>query len=89
MLRESGDGEGTGREIDNVLEEAVLEKVERILEEASRSKELLDSKEAAEFLRLPYSTFKRIAPSLPRHPITEQRFIYHRGELIEWVLSRR
>ncbi len=89
MLRESGNGEGIGRQIEEVLEEAVLEKVERILEEASRSKEILDSKETAEFLRLPYSTFKRIAPGLPRHPVTEQRFVYHRGELIEWVLSRR
>ena len=89
MLRGPGNGEGMGRQIERVLEEAVLETVERILEEASRSKEILDSKEAAEFLRLPYSTFKRIAPSLPRHPVTEQRFVYHRGELVEWVLARR
>jgi hypothetical protein len=89
MLREFGNGEDMGRHLEKVLEEAVLEKVERMLEEASRSKEILDSKEAAEFLRLPYSTFKQIAPSLPRHPVTEQRFVYHRRELIEWVLARR
>ena len=48
----------------------------------------MDAKEAADFLRIPYSQFKRIAVSIPRHAVTERRYVYYRGELIEWLLSR-
>jgi hypothetical protein len=34
----------------------------------------MNSEEAADFLGLPYSSFREIAPSLPRHAITPARF---------------
>ena len=42
----------------------------------------MNSEEAAEFLGLPYSSFREIAPSLPRHAITPARFGYLRRELL-------
>jgi hypothetical protein len=44
----------------------------------------MSSEEAAEFLGLPYSSFREIAPNLPRHAITPARFGYLRRELLAW-----
>jgi hypothetical protein len=44
----------------------------------------MSSEEAAEFLGLPYSSFREIAPTLPRHAITPARFGYLRRELLAW-----
>jgi hypothetical protein len=44
----------------------------------------MDSHQAAEFLSLPYSSFREIATNLPRHAITPARFGYLRRELLEW-----
>ena len=52
------------------------------------SRELMNAKEAADFLRMPYSEFRRLAPYLPRHLVTERRYVYHRKELLDWVLTR-
>jgi len=41
-----------------------------------------------EFLGLPYSSFREIAPNLPRHAITPARFGYLRRELLEWGKGR-
>ncbi len=41
------------------------------------------SEEAAEFLGLPYSGFREIAPDLPRRAITPARFGHLRHELLE------
>ncbi len=48
----------------------------------------MTSEEAAEFLGLPYSSFREIAPDLPRHAITPARFGYLRRELLEWGKDR-
>ena len=48
----------------------------------------MTSEEAAEFLGLPYSTFREIAPTLPRHAITPARFGYLRRELLAWGKGR-
>ncbi len=48
----------------------------------------MDSEEAAEFLGLPYSSFREIAPTLPRHAITPARFGYLRRELMAWGRER-
>jgi hypothetical protein len=48
----------------------------------------MDSHQAAEFLGLPYSSFREIAPSLPRHAITPARFGYLRRELLAWGRER-
>ncbi len=52
------------------------------------SRELMNAKEAAEFLNMPQSEFRRIAPELARLAISDRRFVYLRSELLEWVLSR-
>jgi len=48
----------------------------------------MGSEEAAEFLNLPYSSFREIAPTLPRHAITPARFGYLRRELLAWGRER-
>ena len=48
----------------------------------------MTSEEAAEFLGLPYSSFREIAPTLPRHAITPARFGYLRRELLAWGRKR-
>ena len=48
----------------------------------------MTSEEAAEFLSLPYSSFREIAPTLPRHAITPARFGYLRRELLAWGKDR-
>jgi hypothetical protein len=48
----------------------------------------MTSEEAAKFLGLPYSSFREIAPNLPRHAITPARFGYLRRELLAWGRER-
>jgi hypothetical protein len=48
----------------------------------------MNSEEAAEFLGLPCSSFREIAPSLPRHAITPARFGYLRRELLAHFRAR-
>ncbi len=57
-------------------------------QEPDEAKEVMDSKEAAKFLRLPYSSFRELAPTLPRHAVTPQRFVYIRKELLAWLMER-
>lgn len=74
--------------LDTFLEAAILEKVERVAEALVNGKEVMDAKEAAEFLRISESEFKRMAPGLPRHAVTERRYIYLRSELLAWLMGR-
>ena len=74
--------------LDTLLEAAILEKVERAAEALSSGKEVMNAKEAAAFLRISESEFKRMAPGLPRHAVTERRYIYLRSELLTWLLRR-
>jgi hypothetical protein len=57
-------------------------------QEPDEAREVMDAKEAAELLRLPYSSFREISPTLPRHALTPQRFVYLRRELLVWLLER-
>jgi hypothetical protein len=74
--------------LDTLLEAAILEKVERVAEALSSGREVMDAKQVADFLRISESEFKRMAPRLPRHAVTERRFIYLRSELLAWLLGR-
>jgi hypothetical protein len=74
--------------LDTLLEAAILEKVERIAEALAGGREVMDAKEAANFLRISESEFKRMAPRLPRHAVTERRYIYLRSELLAWLTRR-
>jgi hypothetical protein len=86
------------------LEEIVAERIagqaariaEELIREAFAATEFdpdevygfMNSEEAAEFLGLPYSSFREIAPDLPRHAITPARFGYLRRELLAWGRER-
>ena len=86
--------------LEELLAERIASEAVRIAEQRIReivSLEILDpdevygfmgSEEAAEFLGLPYSSFREIAPSLPRHAITPARFGYLRRELLAWGRER-
>ena len=68
--------------------EPLLESIDQLTASLHTSRELMNAKETADFLRMPYSEFRRLAPYLPRHRVTERRYVYHRKELLEWVLTR-
>jgi hypothetical protein len=74
--------------LDTLLEAAIREKVERVAEALASGREVMDAKQAASFLRISESEFKRMAPGLPRHAVTERRYIYLRSELLAWLLGR-
>ena len=74
--------------LDTLLEAAILEKVERVAAALASGREVMDAKEAADFLRISESEFKRMAPGLPRHAVTERRYIYLRSELLAWLTGR-
>jgi hypothetical protein len=48
----------------------------------------MTSEEAAEFLGIPYASFREIAPDLPRYAITPARYGYLRRELLAWGRER-
>lgn len=52
------------------------------------SREVMNAEEAADFLRMPYDSFRRIAADVPRHRVTERRYVYLRNELLEWLMRR-
>ena len=68
---------------------AIAERLEEHAEQLRSSRELRDAREAAEFLRLPYSEFKR-TPSSPHHAtlrLSQERafgvgFVSKRGNLV-------
>ncbi|MDQ4001819.1 MAG: hypothetical protein M3283_12635 [Actinomycetota bacterium] len=80
--------ERVAHEATRIAEERVKAMFPFAEQEPSEAKEVLSSKEAAEFLRLPYSSFREIAPTLPRHAVTPQRFVYLRSELLAWLVER-
>jgi hypothetical protein len=73
-----------------ILAAAVLKKLDDLVEDAARSREVMDAKEAADFLRLSPSEFRKLAAAgvIPRHPVNDKSYRYLRGELLEWVRRR-
>ena len=96
MLQEAGRENGRTSTLEELVAERIAGEAARIAEERVREivslSELdpdevlgfMSSEEAAEFLGLPYASFREIAPNLPRHAITPARFGYLRRELLEW-----
>ncbi len=80
--------ERIAREAVRIAEERVRELVSMSEFDADEVLGFMSSEEAAEFLGLPYSSFREIAPSLPRHAITPARFGYLRAELLAWGRDR-
>lgn len=75
---EAGPGKPTG----------LVAALERLAGQMAEQRAWMDSKEAAEFIGMPLDEFKRIAPTLPRHKITDRRYRYYAPELTEWLLAR-
>jgi excisionase family DNA binding protein len=89
VLQETSNRE-SGNRVEKVLAAAILEKLENLVEDAARSREVMDTKEAAEFLRLSPSEFRKLAATgvIPRHPLNGKSYRYLRGELLEWLRRR-
>jgi hypothetical protein len=51
----------------------LLQRIEQFAEPLHKSRELMNAEEAADFLRMPYSEFRRLALYLPRHRLIERR----------------
>jgi hypothetical protein len=51
---------------------------------------VLEAPEAAAFLKLNLSEFKRLAAGgeIPRHKTTDNRYRYYAYELLDWLLAR-
>jgi hypothetical protein len=85
--------DGERKSLDEVLEEAILarvrELVERLAEDLSDGREVMNPREAAEFLRMPYNSFEKVAPTIKRIRVSEQRYVYLREDLMEWLRERR
>lgn len=80
-----------GRLLEAVPElEAFVSEISALVEENRRLREsegpeIMDSKEAAEFLRTTWQSFRELAPSLPRHHKPGLGYRYRRSELLEWL----
>ena len=62
--------------------------VARLVDAARCTRDVMNAKEAAELLRMPESEFRRIAPDLPRHTVSERRYVYLHSELLDWLRER-
>jgi hypothetical protein len=81
-----GRGRGEGR-THKAKSSAVFETAAVARHEVSR--EVMNAKEAAEFLRLSPDAFRKLAPSLPRYRIYERDgYRYLRSDLLVWLRNR-
>ncbi|QIN83742.1 hypothetical protein GBA63_14695 [Rubrobacter tropicus] len=68
---------------------AVARELLRLVRE-SGDREVMNAKEAADFLRLAPSSFGSLAPSLPRVKLRERGgYRYPRSDLLAWLEERR
>ncbi|MGF1471712.1 MAG: hypothetical protein ACFB50_08235 [Rubrobacteraceae bacterium] len=57
--------------------------------EAMQPSEWMDAEQAAAYLAdRSRDSFDKVAPSLPKHYLTERRPLYNRREIDEWLMSR-
>jgi hypothetical protein len=75
-------------EVARIAEERIREMFEITEFDPDEVLGFMTSEEAAAFLGIPYSSFREIAPNLPRHAITPARFGYLRRELLSWGKER-
>ena len=92
MIQDARDSE---RSLEDLVAERIAGEAVRMAEERVREMfaitefdpdevyGFMTSEEAAAFLGIPYSSFREIAPGLPRHAITPARFGYLRRELLD------
>jgi len=57
--------------------------------EAMRPSEWMDAEQTAAYLAdRSRNSFDKVAPSLPKHYLTERRPLYNRREIDEWLMGR-
>jgi hypothetical protein len=67
--------------------ESLARTAERL--EAMRPAEWMDAEQAAAYLAdRSRDSFDKVAPSLPKHYLTERRPLYNRREIDEWLMGR-
>ncbi len=67
--------------------ESLARTAERL--EALRPAEWMDAEQVAAYLAdRSRDSFDKVAPSLPKHYLTERRPLYNRREIDEWLMSR-
>lgn len=72
-----------------MAEAELLARLEQLAKDINNTREVMDPQEAAEFLRLSYAQFRKLAPALPRHRLTANKYVYLRSELLQWIKDRR
>lgn len=61
----------------------ILDRLEELADRPMRARA------AAAFLDMSLAAFNKIAPELPRCRISDNRYVYLRGDLLEWLRDRR
>jgi hypothetical protein len=66
----------------------LTEKLEDRPEPQEEGREVMSARNAAEYMDMSIAAFNKLAPELPRHRLSEARFVYLRSELLEWLRHR-
>lgn len=68
------------------LEELLAKRIDAGAARSSHDREVMNAEEAADFLRLSPTAFRRLAPKLPRCQIYERSgYRYLRSDLLAWL----
>ena len=51
-------------------------------------REVMNTRQATEFMGMTYNAFRLHDPAMPRRQISKQRYVYLREDLLEWLRSR-
>jgi hypothetical protein len=73
----------------SVLEELLADRIAAGANRGSHVREVMNAEEAADFLRLSPTAFRKLAPALPRCQIYERSgYRYLRSDLLAWLRGR-
>ena len=88
MSREEMDSDRIAGERARIAEGLLRAMFPFVEQRPSEVKEVIGSREAAEFLSLLYSSFREIAPRYLGMVVMPQRFVCLQSELLPWLLER-
>jgi hypothetical protein len=60
----------------------ILREATHLGEAPGAGREVMNTRETANYLRMSSATFAKLATTLPRHRLSEQRHVYLRSELL-------
>jgi hypothetical protein len=82
-------GRGRNQQEGCRLEELIAERIAAETRRSPYDREVMNAEEAADFLRLSPTAFRKLAPSLPRCQIYERSgYRYLRSDLLAWLRTR-